>query len=102
MAASRPPFRAAFEHRPVERVGTLAERGGAAVALVAGVLALVTGSVLLVTATPANGVDSLVTAATAPASALGGLALVFHWAVVGVAVGGWFLGLGFIVTGFLE
>ncbi|WP_435319296.1 hypothetical protein [Haloarchaeobius sp. TZWSO28] len=101
MAASRPPFQAAFEHRPVERLGVLAERGGAVVALLAGVVAFTTGSVLLATTTGA-GVGQLVAVATAPASTLSGLALVFHWASVGVAVGGWFLGLGFIVTGFLD
>ncbi|WP_267640596.1 hypothetical protein [Haloarchaeobius amylolyticus] len=100
MAARRPPFRATVEHRPVERLGRVAERGGAVVALLAGIVAFTSGGILLTTT--AAGLGQLLAAALAPAATLGGLALVFHWAAVGVAVGGWFLGLGFIVTGVLE
>ncbi|WP_435359178.1 hypothetical protein [Haloarchaeobius sp. DFWS5] len=106
MAASRPPFQLSLASHPVERVGWLAERGGAALALVAGLVAVGTGAIAVAGSTgpltPAATVDRLVTAAVASPTTLSGAALVFHWAVVLVAVGCWFLGLGFILTGYLD
>ncbi|WP_435333782.1 hypothetical protein [Haloarchaeobius sp. TZWWS8] len=103
MAASRPPFHVPQDGHPLVQLGQLVELAGAVLALLAGVVAMASGAWVVSGAPgPGAGFESLVRAATAPATTLAGATLLFHWAAVGLAVGCWFLGLGFIVTGYLD
>lgn len=65
-------------------------------------VAVTSAAVLGLPAAPGAAAARLVTVAAADPTTLPTLAAVCHYGLLGVVVGTWFLGLGFILTGFLE
>ena len=103
MATSRPSPTLLDDHRSIAWYGHLAIWVGSVLACIALAVAAVSGAVL------ANGSATLHTvvtqmvhvAGTDPAS-LSLVETVYHYALLGVALGTWFVGLGFLVTGYFE
>ncbi|MFC4408781.1 hypothetical protein [Haloarchaeobius iranensis] len=103
MATSRPQRPFADEPGTAEWYGRLAQGLGGALAAVAfGVAALSGAAIALETATVGAALSRLVAVAAADPATLPPVAVVYHYALVGVVAGGWVLGLGFILTGFFE
>lgn len=103
MATSRPEHPLAGEPGTVEWYGRLVQRLGGGLAVAALLVAASTGAALgLEAGTTDAGLSRLVTVAAADPTTLPTLAAVYHYGLVGVVVGTWFLGLGFILTGVFE
>jgi hypothetical protein len=103
VATSRPQQPLAGEPGTVEWYGRLAQRLGGGLAAAALLVASTSGAALGLQAGTADAALSrLLTVAAADPTALPTLATVFHYGLVGTVLGSWFLGLGFILTGFFE
>ena len=103
MATSRPQEPSVREPATVEWYGRLAQRLGIAVSALALAVSVASGAgIALEAGTGGAALSRLVTVATADPTTLPQLAVVCHYGLVGVVVGCWFLGLGFILTGFFE
>ncbi|WP_256296745.1 hypothetical protein [Haloarchaeobius salinus] len=103
MATSRPRRPVAGEPSTVEWYGRLVQRLGGGLAVASLLVAVTSGAALGLAAGPVGAsLDRLVTIAAADPATLPTLAAVCHYGLLGVVVGSWFLGLGFILTGFLE
>lgn len=103
MATSRPQQPLAGEPDSIEWYGRLAQRLGGGLAAVAFLVAAVSGGLLAAEAGSAAGtVDRLVAVASADPGTLSAVAAVCHYGLLGIVVGTWFLGLGFILTGLFE
>ncbi|WP_440988941.1 hypothetical protein [Haloarchaeobius baliensis] len=103
MATSRPQQPFVREPATAEWYGRLAQRLGIAVSALALAVAAVTGAAIALEAGSAGtALSRLVTVAAADPATLPALAVACHYGLVGVVVGCWFLGLGFILTGFFE
>jgi hypothetical protein len=103
VATSRPQRPFADERGTLERYGRLAQRlGGALVALAFGVAALSGATIALEAGTTGAALSRLVSVVAADPATLRTVATVYHYALVGVVAGSWFIGLGFILTGFFE
>jgi hypothetical protein len=103
VATSRPQQPLASEPSTVEWYGRLAQRLGGALAAVAfGVTALSGAAVGIEAGAAGAALSRLVTVAAADPATLPVLAAVYHYALIAVVAGSWFLGLGFILTGVFE
>lgn len=103
MATSRPQHPVAGEPGTVEWYGRLAQRLGGGLIAAALLVAIPSGVALALAAgTAGAALSRLVAVAAADPATLSTVATVFHYGILGVAVGSWLLGLGFILTGFLE
>ncbi|WP_435346244.1 hypothetical protein [Haloarchaeobius sp. HRN-SO-5] len=103
MATRSPASPLLDDDRSIWWYGVLAERVGAAVASVALAVAAVTAVPLASDAATASAaVAQVAHVAAADPGSLSLVAATCHYALMGVAVGTWFLGLGFILTGVFE